>query len=396
MDTRPGALLGRLRKAALLTAAFSMPFSIALSQGALTLAIACALAEALGGRRPPRLGIELPLFAFVAWALLTIAFSQDPGESLRHAKRFLLLPALWLFAAAGSEERWRLRLIAALSLGSAGVAAFGILQYLRGPGGLAGRAMLTQGYMTAGGLMMMTALALLAFCLRPGAARARRWLLPALALTLVALVFTHTRNAWLGFAAGALLLFLLVRPRLAPLVLGLLLAAGLFAPSGYRERLLSSFDPQHPNNVQRVIMWRTGWDLLADHPITGVGDLDLKNIYRARHAGEQVEIKGHLHSNPVMFAVLWGWPGLLLALGFLGALAWQLGRRWRALAALGERAPPWAAGWTLAALAAWLGFMLGGLFEWSFGDAEIALLLWSLCGLGLTPLPAATRAEVAA
>lgn len=382
------ALLQRIRGAALLAAAFSMPFSIALSQAALALAICCALAEALHGWRPPRLGIELPLLAFVAWALVDIAFSQDPAESLRHAKRFLLLPALWLFAAAAGEERRRAHLLAAFAAGSAGVAGFGILQYLRGPGGLAGRADLTQGYMTAGGLMMLAALTLLAFCLRPGAARARRWLLPALALTLVALIFTQTRNAWLGFAAGALLLFVLVRPRLAPLVLGLLLTAGFFAPSGYRARLLSSFDPGHPHNQQRVIMWRTGWALLADHPLTGVGDLDLKRIYRDRHAGEQVEIKGHLHSNPVMFAVLWGWPGLLLALGFLGSLAWQLGRRWRALAALGTRAPPWRAGWTLAALAVWLGFMLGGLFEWNFGDAEIALLLWSLCGLGLAPLAA--------
>lgn len=393
MGAGPATWLRRTREAALLAAAFSMPFSIALSQGALALATVCALAEALRGWRPPRLGIEWPLLAFVAWALIDIAFSQDPAESLRHAKRFLLLPAIWLFAAAAAQPRLRASLLVALAAGSAGVAAFGILQYLRGPGGLAGRAMLTQGYMTAGGLMMLCALTLLAFCLRPGTAGSRRWLLPALALTLAALVFTHTRNAWLGFAAGALLSFLLVRPRLAPLVLGLILAAGLLAPAGYRERLLSSFDPRHPHNVQRVIMWRTGWSLVADYPLTGVGDLDLKRIYRARHAGEQVEIKGHLHSNPVMFAVLWGWPGLLLALGFLGSLAWQLGRRWRALGALGERAPPGVAGWTLAALAAWLGFMLGGLFEWNFGDAEIALLLWSLCGLGLAPIAAARSRE---
>jgi hypothetical protein len=28
--------------------------------------------------------------------------------------------------------------------------------------------------------------------------------------------------------------------------------------------------------------------------------------------------------------------------------------------------------------------MVGGLFEWNFGDAEIALLVWSVAGLGLS------------
>lgn len=386
-----------VREWALVLAAFAMPFSIAISQFAFAVALVLRLAEWAGGRPPARLGRGLTLvtLAFVAWALLDIAFSQVPGESLRHAKRFLLLPALWLYSEAGTRAALRTRLLAALGAGTAGVAAYGIVAYLQGPRGLAGRAQLTQGYMTAGGLMMLASLLLFAFLLLPGGARRRRWLWPAFALTLVALVFTQTRNAWIGFAAGALLALGLVRPRLSPLFLGLLLAAGLFAPAGFRERLLSSFDPQHANNVQRVIMWRTGWELLAEYPLTGVGDLDLQAIYRARHAGEQVEVKGHLHSNLVMFAVLWGWPGLVLALAFLGALAVALARRWWALARLGKRAPPGAAGWTLAALACWLGFMLGGLFEWNFGDAEIALLTWTLCGLGLAPLPATDEGEEA-
>ncbi|MBM4119135.1 O-antigen ligase family protein, partial [bacterium] len=291
-----------LREGALLLAAFAMPFSIAISQFALAIALLLRLAEWASGRPPVHLGRGLTLLtlAFVGWALIDIGFSQIPSESLRHAKRFLLLPALWLFAEAGRRDALRTRLLAALGAGSAGVAAYGILAYLQGARGLAGRAQLTQGYMTAGGLMMLASLLLFAFLLRPGGARRRRWLWPAFALTLVALVFTHTRGAWLGFAAGALLALGLVRPRLAPIFLGLLLVAGALAPAGFRERLLSSFDPRHANNVQRLIMWRTGWELLADHPLTGVGDLDLQAIYRARHAGAQVEVKGHLHSNPVM------------------------------------------------------------------------------------------------
>jgi O-antigen ligase len=329
--------------------------------------------------------VEIPAALFVGWALVNIAFSQDPAESLHHAKRFLLLPALWLYAGAARRPGASRRLIIALGLGAAGVALVGIVQYLRGPGGLIGRANLVQGYMTAGGLMMLCGLTLVAFLLRRRDSRARLPLLLALMAVLVALVFTYTRNAWLGFAAGTLLLLLLQRPQAAPVFAVLAVLAVVVAPASFRARMLSSFNPEHHTNVQRVIMWKTGWRMLQDHPLTGVGDLDLKRIYRSYHRGEDVEIKGHLHSNPVMFAAIWGWPGLVLALAFLISLPWQLFKRWRAWRRLGDRAPPLAMAWTLSALAAWLGFMVGGFFEWNFGDAEVALLLWTLVGLGLGP-----------
>jgi hypothetical protein len=38
----------------------------------------------------------------------------------------------------------------------------------------------------------------------------------------------------------------------------------------------------------------------------------------------------------------------------------------------------------LGALASYLGFQVNGLFEWNFGDAEIAMLLWLTVGLALS------------
>jgi O-antigen ligase len=382
---RAAARLEQSYTAVLVFTLFSMPFSIALSQTGLALSIMLGLVMWMKGHPPRRTGLEPFVFAFVGWALLNIAFSQDPGESLRHAKRFLLLPALWL-GASWSCDRRRHRLgLAALALGAAGVAVYGIIQYLGGPGGLAGRADLTQGYMTAGGIMMLCGLTLLSFLERLRRPRNRVLLLGALLLVIVALIFTHTRSAWIGFAAGTFVILLLRRPKLTPIFLLLLVLAGLAAPASFRARLLSSFDPGHPHNVQRVIMWRTGWQMMLDHPLTGLGDLDLKEIYRSYHEGEEVEVKGHLHSNYVMFGALWGLPGLVLVLLMLFAMAWLLLRRWRELRALGDRAPPLAAAWNQAALAAWAGFMIAGLFEWNFGDAEIILLFWFLVGAGLAP-----------
>jgi len=399
---RPGAAWGAWPErglfGALLLLALTAPFSIALSQSALALALLLAAAGLAAGWRPARTGVEFFALAFAAWGLADIAFSLDPGESLGHAKRFLLLPAHWLFAAAAVTERRREWILAALGAGAAGVAVYGIIACAAGPGGLALRANLTQGYMTAGGIMMLAGLVLVAFAATlPG--RRARWLAAAALLPVLgALVLTQTRSAWLGFAAGGLVALLLARPRWAAVFAALLVAGGFAAPERYRARLLSAFDPAHPDNRQRLVMWDTARRILADRPWTGTGDLDLREIHRGYHPGEDVEAVGHLHSNPAMFAAIWGWPGLVLALALLLALGALLARRWLALRAAGPRAPPLARGWALAGLAAWTGFMVGGLFEWSFGDAEIALLLWSLTGLGLAPaaIPPETGFEATA
>ncbi len=383
--TESDSRIDRALFGALLLLALGAPFSIALSQAALAAATLLGIACYLRDRCLPRTGVELFALAFVGWALLTIPFSGEPAESLRHAKRFLLLPALWLFAGAARSEARRTALLAALAVGAAGVGVFGIVQYARGPGGLIGRADLTQGYMTAGGLMMLAGLVILAFLLVARGRKARILLGAALFPVLVALAVTYTRNAWLGFAAGCVLLLALLRPRVTPIFLLMLVLGGAFAPGELRGRLLSSFDPGHVHNRQRVLMWKTGWRMLSENPLTGVGDRNLAELYQSYHEGEDVEVKGHLHSNYVMFGALWGWPGLILTLAFLFALFSRLWQRWRRLRVAipaGERAPPTVA-WTAAAMACWLAFMVGGLFEWNFGDAEIALLLWAVIGVGL-------------
>ena len=42
-----------------------------------------------------------------------------------------------------------------------------------------------------------------------------------------------------------------------------------------RNRLASIYDPYHETNIERMNIWRTGFKILADHPLFGVGDIDL-------------------------------------------------------------------------------------------------------------------------
>lgn len=378
-------MVDRVLFACLALTALAATLSVAIAQIALGLTLLLAL-WLLARRRgaPVRTGLELPAALFVGWALLMIPFSGDRAQSLLFARRFWLLAAVWLFATHGRGGRRRGALAVAFLAGAVMAALYG----LRGAARAADltiehRLTLAQGYMTGGGLMMIAALTALAFVAAGPRGRARLLAALALAPLLVALVLTMTRGAWLGFLVGAAVVLALRRARwLVPLAV-VVAALVALAPASARDRFLSSFDPRHERNTERETMWRTGWRMMLDHPFTGVGDRDLKRIYAQYHRGEEVEIQGHLHSNLVQFGAIWGVPGLLLGAGFLIAMPVLLLRRRRAWRALGGSAPPGAEAWTLAALAVWTGFNVMGLFEWTFGDAEMALALCIAVGMGL-------------
>jgi len=372
--------------ALLLVCAAAATVSVAVAQSALGLALLLALVRWARGRgRPARTGLEWPAALLAGWALATIPFSGEPLQSLVYARRFYLLAPLWLFATYAATERRRRWVLAALLAGAAAMALYGLARVAqRGAVGLEHRATLAQGYMTGGGLMMLAALVALAHLTAARRARARAMLAGALGIALAALVLTFTRSSWLGFLAGAAGVLGLLRARLlVPLAAAAALGLAV-APASVRERFASSFDPGHANNVQRVIMWKTGLRMLRDHPVTGVGDRDLKRLYRDYHAADDgVEIQGHLHNNLVQFGAIWGAPGLALGAWFLLAVAVRLFRARRAQLAGAERAPPLARGWTLAALGGWVAFNVAGLFEWNFGDAEVLLLAMLVAGVGL-------------
>lgn len=407
----------------LILAAFTSCFAISATQILLGLSLAAWLARLVwlatlrrklgaAGTRPPFLevptGLEGPLLALLIWAVAMVPLSGDRGQSLLFLRRFYLFSAVFLGAVttAGGYRRQGM-LLTALLVGAAGTGVYGLVQFGRLGGAfvdpwdgfLKDRVELLQGYMTAGGLMMMTALVALAFLLLVRSIRWRALLLAALLPMLATLLLTLTRSAWLGFAAGALVIFLLARPKLVPILLAGGLAVTLLVPGLFQERLVSAFDPDHIQNSQRLTMWRLGARMFGDHPWVGVGDRDLNELYWAYREAEvggavsreayptgPILVVGHLHNNLIQLAVIWGAPGLILALLLLVAIPVRLWRLWCRLRPpdrVDGAAEDLARGWILAGLGTWTGFMVAGLFEWYFGDADVSLLMWLITGAAL-------------
>ena len=231
-------------------------------------------------------------------------------------------------------------------------------------------------YMTFGGILFLGALLFFAYLANVPWRRAW-WMLPGAAITVAALAFTYSRNAWLGLAAGALALVMTARRTLRIVaVLATVLALGTIAmPGPVAERLQSVVNLEDQTLRDRVAMWRAGLSMIVDHPLLGVGPGEVRTWYQHYRRPEAVRPStGHLHNSAVQIAAERGLPAL-----FAWIWIWVVFFRegWRILTRA-EREEPVRRALVCSSLACVGGFLVAGLFEHNFGDAEVATVVLAL------------------
>ena len=373
----------RLESAALVTLCLftgAVQLSIAASAWLLTLTLLLWAGVLVSQRErievPPHFW---PLLAYAGVTMVSVAASIDPVASLGDSKEvllFLVVPIVYRFA----RGPWATTVASVVITVGAVTAMFGIVQYAifeydtlaQRPQGSMGH------YMTYSGLLMLViglATARLLF-----GHTERAWAALVLPALLAALMVTLTRNAMVGACAGVGLLLVLKDRRLlvaAPVVAAVMLA---LAPAGVTDRIYSTFDLQDPTNRDRFAMWRSGVNMVRDHPLTGVGPDMVQVVYADYRDAEVVNATNpHLHNVPLQIAAERGLPALAAWLWFIVVTARELFRGWkrtesRALAAGG--------------LAAMASMLAAGVFEYNFGDSEFLMLF-----LVIVTLPAAAARE---
>jgi O-antigen ligase len=357
----------------------ALPWSIApMSIGVVSSLILTGLMWVRSGIPRDRILIAWPAAAWLLAMAASAVFAVDRTASLARLGKGLL-PLLVPVAAFHAGNRgWGPRALALLLTSSAAAAAFGVISFLSHGASFTSRARGAVGhYMTFGGqLLLLVSLALGVLA----TSRDRRWrwgAALAAGIGSVALACTFTRSAWLGWFVACVTILGVRRPRwLLPFSAALAVVVAV-SPGAFRERLVSSFDPGHPNNIERTYMWRAGWAMFRDRPWTGVGLQDLRPVYPGYRVPEARETPGHLHSNLVQIAATMGSLGLAAFLFLYGSLFAAAGRGLRARVAAGDLA----GGVQLGVVAGLAGFLAAGAFEWNFGDEELLDLLYVLVGL---------------
>jgi putative inorganic carbon (hco3(-)) transporter len=353
--------------------------SITGAQAAILVALAAWLVKLVYTRSNRALDFPLllPIAAFYLASALASVLAADPWLSFK-ALRNVFEPTFFFLLVnhVSGEERaatFSSILIAAATL----MAVYGLTQSMaEGPAFRVHGTMSI--YMTFAGILMLSALVVMGqlLFLPPG-----RWswgLVGSLVLLVAALVMTHTRGAWLGLTAGGALIlgfrqkrFLLVLPVMAVVVF-------LAAPEAVRGRIRSIVDPQDVTARERLYMWSSGVQIIRDHPWTGIGINGVKGVYQAyKHPNAVRDQRGHLHSNLFQIAAERGLIGVACWLWIWVAFYRQT---WVIFRGLGPGTPRGSA-LVVGSLACVTGFHVAGLFEFTFGDSEVIMLVYFLMAL---------------
>ncbi|MFA5803357.1 MAG: O-antigen ligase family protein [Melioribacteraceae bacterium] len=153
----------------------------------------------------------------------------------------------------------------------------------------------------------------------------------------------------------------------------------LFASQVKRSRLLSSVDLYIPSNFSRLALWRAGWLIFMDHPLVGVGDIDLAESYKQYKRNFDKEIQGHLHNNYIHLLVTLGIFGFTAAMFLLLRIFIIHIKNYYVL-----KDEPFAASYALGAAGSFVAFIVAGLTEWNFGDHEIITMVWFMLALSIS------------
>ena len=400
MTASPPPVRGLERAAywSLLACAAATQFSIAAAQVLLAVTAVLWLALVAAGRERVAVpSMFWPLTAYAAGTLVSSLFSIDPRVSFWDSRQLLLFLLVPIAYRLLRGERSLKVVDVIITVGAVhavyGIVQYGILNFDDTP--LVSQRVqgLLSHYMTYSGLIMLVA------CTAAARVMFRRddrlWAALIMPALLVALALTLSRNAWVGACAGIGLLFLLRDFRL----LGLLpVAIGLFialAPAPLTERFYAMFSVEDlvagsdtsaatvQSNRDRVAMVRSGFRIIRDHPVTGVGPDMLIQVYpHYRDPLAVRQLNPHLHNVPLQIAAERGLAALALWLWFVVTLIRDFWRKRRT-----TTYPSLAT----AGLACTVAMLAAGMFEYNFHDSEFLMLF-----LVLVTLPyAADRAPVA-
>ncbi|MFN7964030.1 MAG: O-antigen ligase family protein [Thermoanaerobaculia bacterium] len=355
-------------------------WSLALSNVALGLSVLASAGSfksrvwTLRASRPLVVGLA----GYVLWLLAAIVASAEPGRSVFALSELFSLTTLVLALVLLENERQVRRLVDALGVVGAAIAANGLGQLLLGWGDLDRR---IRGplshYMTFSGVLLVIDFLLIGRLAHPsGRKSAWRWL--AVVLINVAIIGSLTRSAWVALALGLVVLLVLKAPRalLALPTLGLVFF--LLAPVPVVHRLFSIGDMRDESNYDRLCMAEAGLTMVAEQPLFGIGPDLVKErypLYRVPTAPRYTV--PHLHNSYLQLAAERGLPALaayLLMLFSAGVLAVRSAR------AEGGWAGP-RGDLHLGVVLSLLAFSVAGIFENNWGDTEVQRLVLAVLAL---------------
>jgi probable O-glycosylation ligase (exosortase A-associated) len=344
----------------------------------IALLVSCALRRILPNLTHP---LSIGSLLFLVWTVLTAPWAHDVDTTWRAIGDVAPAIVVALLAVTLTTTRANLTLLVATAAGSLAVhgAWQGMNQLIAGgyiAQGIGG----TFNDNNAFGL----ALVRIAFFLIAVAQNAP-WRPMAVAagasvpLTVLAIVFTFSRGAFLSLAAGSLVFAVLQRRRAVSIVAGVALAAAIFAmlPAAYldRVRTITSYeDVDDRSALGRLHFWQVAVSMVEDRSI-GVGLGNFEAAYDDYDSSDgEFGRRRAVHNTHLQALAETGWVGFALFESLLlGTLYGAARIRWRARHVMSDPADQrFFRTYSEAILASTIAFIVGG----SFLSQVLSELTW--------------------
>lgn len=201
---------------------------------------------------------------------------------------------------------------------------------------------------------------------------ARKYILLILIPVFIAMMLTQTRNVMLSTLICFIVFGIAANKKFLIAVILTVIIAAIALPSSYTDRAKSIFDMNHLSNRSRISMWRVGFEMFRDHPLTGIGDSHIREIYVTYKTPEEASEGSHLHNNFMMILATTGIFGFIcfltfFVLIFLKQIKFYLRNK-----------DPLFRSLTLGSILVMISFQISGIFDWNFGDHEVVTLFFFL------------------
>ena len=152
---------------------------------------------------------------------------------------------------------------------------------------------------------------------------------------------------------------------------------GFYSKNHMKGRINSMISGNDATYHTRLLLWKVGWEIMKDYPLTGCGFrcVDLINSQYPDPMGFVKKLRG-MHNNFIQLAVDTGFLGLSAWIGIWFCLFRLL---YKKAATLEDNSHErWV---VVGSAAAVLAFLAGGCFESNFYDSEVVMVLYFLMAL---------------
>ena len=208
------------------------------------------------------------------------------------------------------------------------------------------------------------------------------WVIGSVGVVIFCLLVSLTRQAWLGFFIGTVFLIFYWNKKYFMLLPILLVLVLLLSSDSITDRIYSFTNLKDTSLQARIFLWKGGWEIFKDHPVTGCGYKCVDSIYsQYPDPSDWIAHYRGLHSNIFQLLIDTGVVGLGLWICIWMTYFVEIFKRLHNKAT--EASQNNSTGILMGTSAAVLAFIAGGAFETNFYDSEVTMLLYFLMGLSL-------------